>query len=219
MRIDVAGRSHVGMKRNHNEDAFLVLSDERLYSVADGMGGHAMGEIASRIAIEELAEFYKRTSRDADLTWPFKMDRTRNYEENRLATGIKLANARIYEAASSDPNYRGMGTTIVTLHFADDGVYVGHVGDSRAYFLHGNTLEQISRDHNVVAHMQLRSANRGQRHNFIGRDRVQLLDPGEDAVQLALQAVRLLRRNFHSGEVRDPLYRRLVDLGLCHGCL
>ena len=73
--------------------------------------------------------------------------------------------------------------------------------------------------HDVGAHMQLRSANRGQRHNVIGRDRVQLLDPGENAVQLALQAVRLLRRNFHSGKVRDPLHRRLVDLGLCHGCL
>jgi PPM family protein phosphatase len=150
MRIDVAGRSHVGMKRNHNEDAFLVLSDERLYSVADGMGGHAMGEIASRIAIEELAEFYKRTSRDADLTWPFKMDRTRNYEENRLATGIKLANARIYEAASSDPNYRGMGTTIVSLHFADDGVYVGHVGDSRAYYLRDGALRQMTEDHSLL---------------------------------------------------------------------
>jgi protein phosphatase len=150
MRIDVAGRSHVGMKRNHNEDAFLVLSDERLYSVADGMGGHASGEIASRIAIEELADFYKRTSRDADLTWPFKMDRTRNYEENRLATGIKLANARIYEAASSDPNYRGMGTTIVTLHFADEGVYVGHVGDSRAYCLRDGALRQMTEDHSLL---------------------------------------------------------------------
>jgi PPM family protein phosphatase len=138
------------MKRNHNEDAFLVLSDEHLYCVADGMGGHASGEIASRIAIEELEDFYRRSSKDADLTWPFKMDRGRNYEENRLATAIKLANARIYEAASSEANYRGMGTTIVSLHFGDDGVYIGHVGDSRAYCLRDGALRQMTEDHSLL---------------------------------------------------------------------
>jgi len=150
MRIEVAGRSHVGMKRNHNEDAFLLLPDEQLYCVADGMGGHASGEIASRIAIEELAEFYRRTSKDAELTWPFKMDRTRNYEENRLATGIKLANTRIYEAANSDTNYRGMGTTIVSLHFTPEAAYVGHVGDSRAYCLRDGGLKQMTEDHSLL---------------------------------------------------------------------
>lgn len=150
MRIEVAGCSHVGMKRNHNEDAFLVLADEHLYCVADGMGGHASGEIASRIAIDELEDFYRRTSKDADLTWPFKMDRGRNYEENRLATAIKLANARIYEAASSEANYRGMGTTIVSLHFAEDGVYIGHVGDSRAYCLRDGALRQMTEDHSLL---------------------------------------------------------------------
>ncbi len=150
MRIEVAGRSHVGMKRNHNEDAFLVLADEQLYCVADGMGGHASGEIASRIAVEELEDFYRRTAKDADLTWPFKMDRTRNYEENRLATGIKLANTRIYETAGTDASYRGMGTTIVSLHFADEGVYVGHVGDSRAYCLRAGALRQMTEDHSLL---------------------------------------------------------------------
>jgi serine/threonine protein phosphatase PrpC len=150
MRIEVAGRSHVGMKRNHNEDSFLVLADEMLYCVADGMGGHASGEIASRIAVEELEDFYRRSSRDADLTWPFKMDRNRNYEENRLSTGIKLANARIYESASSEANYRGMGTTIVTLHFAEDAAYVGHVGDSRAYCLRDGALRQMTEDHSLL---------------------------------------------------------------------
>jgi serine/threonine protein phosphatase PrpC len=150
MRIEVAGRSHVGMKRNHNEDAFLVLAEEQLYCVADGMGGHASGEIASRIAIEELEDFYRRTSKDADLTWPFKMDRALTYEENRLATGIKLANARIFEAAGTEVSYRGMGTTIVSLHFAEDGVYVGHVGDSRAYCLRDGQLRQITEDHSLL---------------------------------------------------------------------
>ena len=150
MRIEVAGKSHVGMKRNHNEDSFLVMPEEQLYCVADGMGGHFAGEIASKIAIDELAEFFRLTSRDSDVTWPFKMDKTRNYDENRLATGIKLANARIYEAASGDPNYRGMGTTIATVHFAERSVYYGHVGDSRVYLFRGGKLSLMTEDHSLL---------------------------------------------------------------------
>jgi protein phosphatase len=150
MRIEVAGLTHVGMKRNHNEDNYLLLPEENLCVVADGMGGHSSGEIASKIAVEELGEFFKMTSRDADATWPFKMDKTRNYDENRLATGIKLANSRIFEKASSDSKFKGMGTTIVSVHFANSTAYVGHVGDSRVYFFREGTLKQITEDHSLL---------------------------------------------------------------------
>ncbi|MFP2963103.1 Stp1/IreP family PP2C-type Ser/Thr phosphatase [Myxococcus sp. 1LA] len=150
MRIEVAGSTHVGMKRNHNEDNFLMLPEEFLFCVADGMGGHSSGEIASRIAVDELGEFYKLTSKDQDCTWPFKMDKTRNYDENRLATGIKLANARIFEKASSESKYKGMGTTIVTAHFTQNAVYVGHVGDSRVYYFRGGALKQVTEDHSLL---------------------------------------------------------------------
>ena len=99
MRIEISGQTHVGMKRSHNEDNLLLLPDERLVVVADGMGGHSSGEIASKIAVDEMAEFFRLTSQDQDVTWPYKMDKARNYDENRLATGIKLANMRIYEKA------------------------------------------------------------------------------------------------------------------------
>src|SRR5262244_3267031 len=150
MRIEVAGQSHVGMKRNINEDSFLVMPEQRLYCVADGMGGHFAGEIASKIAIDELAEFFRLTSTDSDVTWPFKMDKARNYDENRLATGIKLANARIFETASGDPNYRGMGTTIATVHFAESSVYYGHVGDSRVYLYRDGKLSLMTEDHSLL---------------------------------------------------------------------
>jgi PPM family protein phosphatase len=150
MRIEVAGNTHVGMKRNHNEDSFLLLPDEALFCVADGMGGHSSGEIASKIAVEEMAEFFKMTSRDQDATWPYKMDKTRNYDENRLATGIKLANMRIFEKASSEQKYKGMGTTIVTVHFANNLAYVAHVGDSRVYFFRNGTLKQLTEDHSLL---------------------------------------------------------------------
>ncbi|ABF93082.1 protein phosphatase 1 [Myxococcus xanthus DK 1622] len=150
MRIEVAGSTHVGMKRNHNEDNFLMLPEEFLFCVADGMGGHSSGEIASRIAVDELGEFYKLTSKDQDCTWPFKMDKTRNYDENRLATGVKLANARIFEKACSESKYKGMGTTIVTVHFSQSAVYVGHVGDSRVYYFRGGALKQVTEDHSLL---------------------------------------------------------------------
>ncbi|NNB92105.1 Stp1/IreP family PP2C-type Ser/Thr phosphatase [Corallococcus exiguus] len=150
MRIEVAGSTHVGMKRNHNEDNYLVLPEENLMVVADGMGGHSSGEIASRIAVDELGEFFRLTSKDQDATWPFKMDKQRNYDENRLATGIKLANARIFERATVDTKYKGMGTTIVSVHFAENGVYVGHVGDSRVYFFRGGILQQVTEDHSLL---------------------------------------------------------------------
>ncbi len=150
MRIEVAGHTHVGMKRNHNEDNFLVLPDENLCCVADGMGGHSSGEIASKIAVEELAEFFRMTSRDQDSTWPYKMDKSRNYDENRLSTGIKLANKSIFEKASSDMKYKGMGTTIVSLHFTQGSAYVGHVGDSRVYFFRQGVLKQVTEDHSLL---------------------------------------------------------------------
>ncbi len=150
MRIEVAGHTHVGMKRNHNEDAFLLMPEENLFCVADGMGGHSSGEIASKIAIEEISEFFRMTAKDHDATWPYKMDKTRNYDENRLATGIKLANIRIYERASTEQRFKGMGTTIVSLYFASNLAYVAHVGDSRVYFWRDGTLKQLTEDHSLL---------------------------------------------------------------------
>lgn len=151
MKIAVSGQTHVGMKRNHNEDNLLLLPEERLFVVADGMGGHSSGEVASKIAVEEVAEFFRMTSQDLEITWPFKMEKQRNYDENRLATGVKLANMRIFEKASTDSKYKGMGTTIVSIFFAKDSeVIVGHVGDSRVYFFREGTLRQITEDHSLL---------------------------------------------------------------------
>lgn len=149
-RVLVAGETNVGMKRTHNEDAFALIDEERLYLVADGMGGHASGEVASKMAIETLSEFFSATSQDPEATWPYKMDKARGYEENRLITGIKLANLRIHEAAQREPRLRGMGTTIVSILVVDDGVLIAHVGDSRAYRLRQGKIEQLTDDHSLL---------------------------------------------------------------------
>lgn len=150
MKIRYAGSSHVGMKRAHNEDNFFLLAEENLYVVADGMGGHASGEVASQIAVETLANFFTDTARDKEITWPYREDRSVAYDENRLITGIKLANRRIYETAQSDGRYKGMGTTIVTLACGPSGAYMGHVGDSRGYRIRAGHIEQVTQDHSLL---------------------------------------------------------------------
>ena len=150
LRIEVAGETNVGMKRNHNEDNFSVLEESGLYIVADGMGGHASGEVASKMAVDALREFFTATADDPERTWPYKMDRSKGYEENRLITGIKLANLRIYESAQRDPRQRGMGTTIVSIFAVDSGVYIAHVGDSRVYRIRDKKMEQLTEDHSLL---------------------------------------------------------------------
>ncbi len=149
-RVLAAGNTHVGMKRSHNEDNFAVIEEDHLYVVADGMGGHASGEVASQMAIDTLREFFRATSQDPEATWPYKMDKSRGYEENRLITSIKLANLRIYEAAQRDPKLRGMGTTFVGMLIVDDGVLVAHVGDSRLYRMREGKLHQLTEDHSLL---------------------------------------------------------------------
>ena len=150
MKIRYAAKTDVGMKRTHNEDYFSLIEDEQLFLVADGMGGHASGEVASKMAAETIGEFYQRTREDEDATWPYKMDHSRSYDENRLVTGIRLANLRIFERAQLDAKYKGMGTTIVSVYFTEDAVLVGHVGDSRVYRFREGQLSQLTEDHSLL---------------------------------------------------------------------
>jgi PPM family protein phosphatase len=149
-RIEVAGETNVGRKRNHNEDNFAIMAEFGLFMVADGMGGHASGEVASKMAVDAMQEFFSMTQDDPERTWPYKMDRSKGYEENRLITGIKLANLRIYEAAQRESKKRGMGTTFVGIFTANDGVYVAHVGDSRVYRFRDGKLEMLTEDHSLL---------------------------------------------------------------------
>lgn len=150
MRVRFSGDTNVGMRRTHNEDSFFLPVDERLAIVADGMGGHASGEVASQMAVATIVEYFRATSEDQTLTWPFKVDRGLMADISRLKTAIKLANLRIHEAAQRDPNCKGMGTTLVSTLFLDDKVIVGHVGDSRVYRVRDTEIEQLTEDHSLI---------------------------------------------------------------------
>jgi serine/threonine protein phosphatase PrpC len=150
MRVRFAGDTNVGMKRAHNEDALYLPETERLAIVADGMGGHASGEVASKLAVETISGFFHTTADEQQLTWPFKMDRGHRYDVNRLVTAIKLANLKIHEQAQRDPRCHGMGTTVISVLFLDDALIVGHVGDSRLYRRREGMLEQLTEDHSLL---------------------------------------------------------------------
>src|SRR6187549_1427040 len=112
MRAIAAGLSDVGLQREHNEDSYVVLKEYDLFVVADGMGGHRAGDVASKLATETISEFFKSTAND-DVTWPFHFDTNLSEEENRLLTGIRVANRQIFERSTRSREYHGMGTTVV----------------------------------------------------------------------------------------------------------
>lgn len=151
MRAVAAGITDVGLQRDHNEDSFAILKEHALYIVADGMGGHRAGDVASRLATEAIVDFFRATAAE-DFTWPFHFDSRLSEEENRLLTGIKIANRQIIERSMRSRECHGMGTTVVGALFNGkrSKMYIGHVGDSRAYRVREGSIVQMTRDHSLV---------------------------------------------------------------------
>lgn len=151
-RISSAVASHPGLRRAENEDYFCVRPDLGLYMVADGMGGHAAGEVASRLAVEAVEAFINDTrTADANRTWPFPYDRHLSLEGNRLKASLRLANRRLSSAMERDSSLKGMATTAAVLLAGPEGVAVAHVGDSRIYLSRGDAIEQVTHDHSWVS--------------------------------------------------------------------
>ncbi|MEA2489362.1 MAG: family protein phosphatase [Acidobacteriota bacterium] len=149
MDVKAYGLTHVGRQRQHNEDAFLVEDDAHLFLVADGMGGHAAGEIASRIAVDSINEFIIHTKED-DGTWPHAYDESFKRSTNRLMAAVRMANTRVLEAMRKDARLRGMGTTVVACLADENTISVAHVGDSRAYLIRENHISRVTNDHSWV---------------------------------------------------------------------
>ena len=151
MRAIAAGLSDVGLQREHNEDSYVVLKEYDLFVVADGMGGHRAGDVASKLATETISEFFKSTAND-DVTWPFHFDTNLSEEENRLLTGIRVANRQIFERSTRSREYHGMGTTVVGAMFSPrkGRIYIGHVGDSRCYRVREGRIQLMTRDHSLI---------------------------------------------------------------------
>jgi protein phosphatase len=150
MKITSEALSDVGRKRKGNEDAHTANLEQKLYVVADGMGGHAAGEVASRIAVEAIEEFVTLTAGNQEITWPFGLDETISYDGNRLKTAIRHANRRVLEATRESAELEGMATTVAAVLVEGDVANLAHVGDSRVYRWSDEELTLLTSDHSWV---------------------------------------------------------------------
>ena len=151
LRVSWAARTDPGLRRSQNEDSYCASPDLGLFVVADGMGGHAGGEVASQVAVDAIQTVTAETSGlGPQDTWPIPFDREVGRGGNRLRAGFELANRRIAERVSSAVALEGMATTAVAVLVDDVTAALTHVGDSRVYLFRADRLTRLTRDHSWV---------------------------------------------------------------------
>jgi PPM family protein phosphatase len=148
--VESHGATHPGHVRPQNEDSMLVDVPLGLFAVADGMGGHNAGEVACALALETLHTFVERSQHDPDHTWPFGIESSLDFNGNRLRTGIKLANRRVFRESEARDQYTGMGTTVVAMILEGTCAVFCGIGDSRIYTVRRSGIELLTRDHTWV---------------------------------------------------------------------
>ena len=151
--IKAAGISDVGLKREVNEDAYLIDNQLHLYIVADGVGGHRAGEVASKVAVDLLAKTYSKCclANRPQIEIYGTLDPQLSFQGNYLLSGIRLANRVIHEMASANEEYYGMGTTAAALAISPNLAVAANIGDSRVYLIRHGRIERLSNDHTVVS--------------------------------------------------------------------
>jgi len=148
-RLQMTGKTDTGMVRDHNEDCFLIAPESGIAILADGMGGHLAGEVASAMAIERVTQSLRTAFATAHNPQTGTGNGT-SFEATALVEAIRGANAAIHSASMSRPEQAGMGTTIVVATFHDSTLTVAHVGDSRLYRYRRGVLSQVTEDHSMV---------------------------------------------------------------------
>ncbi|MEP7122226.1 MAG: protein phosphatase 2C domain-containing protein [Byssovorax sp.] len=153
IRPFAAGLTDVGRQRKHNEDTVLIRPELGLFAVADGMGGHNAGDVASKLAATSLGNFFEATH---TATGVAPVDLPEDYDTlapaaRRLAAGVRKANHDVFTISSTYQQHHGMGSTMVAIHVRETGeIHVGHVGDSRAYRIRDGEIVQLTRDHSLI---------------------------------------------------------------------
>ncbi len=193
MRILARAITDVGRKRKGNEDSHVVNDEQRLYVVADGMGGHAAGEVASSIAVAAINEFVCATAGDEEITWPFGLDESISYDGNRLKTAVRFANRKVIEATRERAEYEGMATTVAAVLVDGDTANLAHVGDSRVYLFRDQELRLLTNDHSWVNEQLVSgnlSADQARSHPF--RNVVTRALGGRHDLAVEMQTCRML---------------------------
>lgn len=151
MPLRIASATDVGRRRRANQDRVLIDEQLQLLVVADGMGGHAAGEVAAAVAADGIREFVAATALDPDKTWPVDFDDGLSFQANRLRAAVLVANRRISERTAENEHLRGMGATMAATLVGEDRLVVSNVGDCRAYLLRAGALTRLTHDHSWVA--------------------------------------------------------------------
>lgn len=218
--VQAAGLSDRGLKRGHNEDSLSIIQDLGVWIVADGMGGHNAGEVASRQAIESIVDFVRVATHDRDATMPFPTNPRLSGPENLIASAVKVANRDVCNLALEHQEYQGMGTTLVAMHFDPHGqsIAIAHVGDSRCYCFRGGVLSQLTLDHSWVSEQlqkKIITAEEAKNHrwkNVITRALGNKLDVEVDVQSQKIQNgdVYLLCSDGLSGMVGDDRMQEIL---------
>lgn len=156
MEINVYGISDVGMRRERNEDNYLINQDLNLFMVADGMGGHVGGEFASKLAVRTIEDIFAKMAENSEMSILEDNKIDQHDFASQLRYAIQSASKHIFDEAEKDPNLKGMGTTSVVLLVRNDRVYIANVGDSRGYIVRNGEILQLTEDHSLVGE-QLRA--------------------------------------------------------------
>lgn len=164
MRLSAGGWSETG-PRATNEDVYFVDLDLGLLLVADGMGGHRAGEVASRLACDAITSFIRDSAAGSDLTWPYPFDRAQSFGANRLSVALRIANREVLDAGRRNPRHSGMGTTVVAGLIEGDRIVIAHAGDSRAYRARGARLQQMTQDDTWLNVMMASGAGAAAAHH------------------------------------------------------
>lgn len=173
--IQVAGKSDIGCVRTNNEDNFGYDARFGIFVVCDGMGGQAAGEVASKLAIDTVLQYFRDAARSNVFAEHGRSFPDVSPRGNHLASAVQLANNAIYEAASNSSAHAGMGSTIVSVLVDKNFYSVCHVGDSRVYLVRGNEIKQLTNDHSLVMEqvrrglMSMEEAERSEMQNIIIR--------------------------------------------------
>lgn len=151
--MQASGLSHIG-RRPNNEDSYRVEPELGLFLVADGMGGYEGGEIASRLVVDTLTDFFARHRSDAEVCADTDMgaDDDRTPPEQRMALAIRMAHREVQQEAKG--RLREMGSTLAALQAHGEKVLIAHVGDSRVYRIRNGHIEQLTRDHSLTADLE-----------------------------------------------------------------
>lgn len=148
--VESVGITDVGCKRSGNEDNLLVNDSLGLYVVADGMGGHQAGEVASKIVVETIKSYMEQFENNKNPVELKDYDETLSDDANKLLAAIKVANRSVYNISQNKENCLGMGSTVSALWFTNESFVAANVGDSPIYYIHGDSIELISVPHTVL---------------------------------------------------------------------